>query len=88
MKIDITKLVQFIGIGMSAVEKIKGAKGKDKERAVIEVVQEAVPDIEAIAGLDFVNDQALGALLQNYIAARVALANGIANAKALKPDHH
>jgi len=85
MKLDITRLVQLIGIGMSAVQKIKDAKGKDKEKAVIELVQEKTPEIEEAVGLDFVNDAALNGLLANYIAARVALANGIANAKALKP---
>ena len=85
MKIDITKLIQLVGIGMSVAEKIRNAHGKEKETAVIEGVQSAVPDIEGVTGLDFVNDAALNGLLSNYIAARVALANGVANAKALKP---
>lgn len=89
MKIDITKLIQIVGVAMNVAEKIKGAKGgKEKEAAVIESVQEAVPQIENIAGVDFVNDPALAALLSNYIAARVALVNGIAAAKDLKPTPH
>lgn len=84
MTIDITKLIGVIGLGMQAVEKIKSAKGKEKEAAVIEVVKEQVPDALGIVGVNF-NEPALQALLENYIAARVALANGIANAKALKP---
>ncbi len=85
MKMDITKIVQLIGVGMSAVQRIKDAKGKEKESAVIQSVQEAIPQVEGITGVDFVNDPALNALLANYIQARVALANGVANAKALKP---
>lgn len=85
MKFDITKLIQLIGVGMSVAEKIRSAKGKEKEAAVIESVQEAVPSLEGILDLDFVNDPALHGLLQDYITARVALSNGIANAKALKP---
>ena len=85
MKINIGQLVSLVGIGMSAVEKIKGATGKEKEAAVIASIQEAVPQIESLTGIDFVNDPALATLLQNYIAARVALANGVAAAKALKP---
>ena len=85
MKLDIGKLISLIGVGMSVAEKIKGAKGKEKEAAVIASIQEAVPQIESLAGVDFVNDPALAVLLQNYIAARIALTNGIAAAKALKP---
>lgn len=86
MKIDITKLIQLVGIGMSVAEKIRGAKGgKEKEAAVISAVQESVPAVEGVTGLDFVNDPALNALLAAYIAARVDLANGIAAAKQLKP---
>lgn len=86
MKLDITKLIQLVGVAMSVAEKVKGAKGgKEKEAAVIASVQEAVPQIENITGVDFVNDPALSVLMSNYIAARVALVNGIAAAKALKP---
>lgn len=85
MKINITKLIQVIGIGMGAVEKFKTAKGKDKEAAVIAAVQEAVPQLETDLQVDFVNNANLNKLLAEYIAARVALANGIAAAKGLKP---
>lgn len=85
MKIDITKLIQLVGVGMNVAEKIKNAHGKEKEAAVIAGVQQSVPQIEEITGVDFVNDPALNALMQNYISARVALSNGVANAKALKP---
>jgi hypothetical protein len=85
MKIDIGTILSLVGVGMRAVEKIKGAKGKEKETAVIESVQESIPQIESMAGVDFVNNDALNGLLADYIAARVALANGIANAKNLKP---
>lgn len=85
MKIDITQVIRLVGVAMSAVEKIKNAHGKEKEAAVIQTVQESVPEIEAISGVDFVNDAALNGLLSAYIAARVALANGVANAKQLKP---
>lgn len=84
MKIDIGQLVNVIGVAMNAVEKIKSAKGKEKEAAVIETVQQSVPQLEAITGVDFVNDPALNALIAQYVAGRVALANGIAAAKALK----
>lgn len=85
MKLDLLNVMQLVGVAMTAVEKIKGAHGADKEAAVIETVQEALPAVEGVAGVDLVNDEALNRLLANYIAARKALAEGIANAKALKP---
>lgn len=86
MKINILKLIQLIDVGMTVVEKVAKAKGKEKETAVIEGVQEVVPQIETITGVDFVNDPALNALMAAYIKARVDLANGIAAAKSLKPS--
>lgn len=86
MKLDIGQLVGLIGVGMRVAERFKGAKtGKEKESAVIESVQKEVPAIEALSGLDFVNDENLNALLKDYIAAKVALANGVAHAKGLDP---
>lgn len=85
MKLDFMKVFNIIGIAMTVVEKVKGAKGKEKETAVIEGINEALPDIEAAAGVDFVNNDQLRALMAQYLAARVALANGIAAAKQLKP---
>jgi hypothetical protein len=82
---NIGKLFDLIGLAMTIVERVKGASGKDKETAVIQSVQEGVPEIESILGLDFVNDAALNALLSDYIAARKALLNGVAAAKGLKP---
>lgn len=86
MKVDIGQLISVIGIGMRIAERIKGAKGgKEKEAAVIESVQSETPNIEAVIGLDFVNNDSLNTLLKDYIAARVSLTNGIEAAKRLKP---
>lgn len=85
MNFNVSQLIGIIGIAMSAVEKIRGAKGGDKEAAVIEVVQDAIPQLEGLTGVDFVNDPALADLLAQYIAARKALAKAIAAAQALKP---
>lgn len=85
MKFDFMKIMNVIGIAMAAVQKIKGAAGKDKEAAVIETVNEVLPEVEGALGLDFVNDEALRSVLANYIAARKALAAAIAAAKQLKP---
>lgn len=86
MKFDLSKLVSLIGIAMSIVEKVKGAKtGPEKEAAVVEAVQDKTDDLEEIFGLDFVDNDELNKLLKSYIAARVSLFNGIAAAKALKP---
>ena len=84
MKLDVAKVFQVIAVGMSAVDHIKSAKGAEKQAAVIASVQEAIPTIENLVGVDFVNDAALNALLKAYIDAKVALENGIAAAKALK----
>lgn len=86
MKLDILKIINLVGVAMSAVEKIKGAHGPDKQAAVIEAVNENVPVVEGILGIDFVNDPALRALLANYVDARKALENGVASVKALKPQ--
>lgn len=85
MKIDLMGVMQLVGIAMTAVQKIKAATGKDKEAAVIDTVQELLPSLEGVVGLDFVNDAALHDLLASYIAARKALAAGILAARALKP---
>lgn len=79
------KVPQIIGIAMLAVEKIKGAKGSEKEAAVIDTLNTAVASLESTLDLDFVNDAALHQLATDYIAAKVALMNGISAAKALKP---
>lgn len=86
MKLDVLKVLNVISVGMAAVDKIKSAKGAEKQQAVIETVQEALPAIEDLAGIDFVNDASLNALLKAYIDAKVALENGITAAKHLKPS--
>lgn len=75
----------LIGLAMNAVEKIKGAKGQEKEAAVIESIQQTVSGLEGLLDVDFVNNDNLNKLAKEYIAARVALMNGISAAKALKP---
>lgn len=78
-------LPQLIGTGMQIVEKMKGPKtGAEKEKAVMESIPLAVAGVEGAMDVDFVNDEALQALLQNYIVARVALMNGVENARRLK----
>ena len=83
-KVDISKIIALVGFAMSAVEKIKDARGADKEQAVVDAVQEGVPAIEEAVHLDFANDEALNRLLVNYIRARKALWNGIAETKNLR----
>ncbi len=85
MKIDILKLLHAVNVGMAVVENIKAAKGAEKQAAVIAGVQEMLPEIEGLSGLDLVNDAALNAAIKAYIDAKVALENLIAAAKQLKP---
>lgn len=84
MKLDVLKVLNVISIGMAAVDKIKDAHGAEKQQAVIETVQEALPAIENLVGIDFINDAKLNALLKAYIDAKVALENGITAAKGLR----
>jgi hypothetical protein len=66
---------QLIGIAMTAAEKIKAAKGPEKEAAVIATMHDTLPAVEGALGVDVVNDAAFDALLSAYIQSRVALAN-------------
>jgi hypothetical protein len=71
----ILQVPQLIGIAMVAVEKIKGAKGPEKERAVIETIHESLPEVEKTLGANVIDDAAFDQLLSTYIQARVALNN-------------
>lgn len=68
-------LPQLIGTVMTAVEAIKGAKGKQKEAAVLQTVKTGFETVELVAGKDLINDPALDELISAYIRSRVALQN-------------
>ena len=82
----ITNLPHVIGVAMSAVERVKGAKsGAEKEAAVIATTKDAIASAEILAGKDLINDAALNQLLANYISSRVALQNFLAAKAATSP---
>lgn len=76
----------IINFAMNAVEKIKGAKGQEKEKAVLDTITDGIMVGEILLDKDLVNDTAIQSLMSNYIAARVSLLNAISAAKALKPQ--
>ena len=71
-------LPQLIGIGITVAEKLKGAKGPDKEAAVIDAVRHTPEVAKMIAGRDVINDAAFDDLLKAYITARISLQNFLA----------
>lgn len=90
MNVNWTKLAiaipQLIGVAMSVAEKLKGPKtGREKEIAVLEAIPDAAFGVEGALQIDFVNNPALIELMRQYMAARVALQNGITAAQHLKP---
>lgn len=76
---------QIVGIAMQAVENIKGAKGAEKEAAVIATAKSALPIVEDLSGVN-INDASFDALLASYIQSRVALQNFITKKAAPVPE--
>lgn len=69
-------LPQLIGVGMAIVEGIKGAKGAEKEAAVINGVKQSFGVAENLnPDADNIDEAALDQAIANYITARVALQN-------------
>ena len=82
-----TKLPGIIAGAVHLVDDLKGFKGSDKKKQVIEkIIPEALDMIEAGAGKDLFNDPAIAQLISAYndaeaavLKARNALQQGILN---------
>lgn len=83
MRFDFFKVFALVGVAMAAVEKIKSATGPQKEAAVLAAIEEALPQVEGVLGVDFANDAELKALFVEYIIARKALVKALAHARAV-----
>lgn len=75
-------LPQIVGVAVNAVQKIKSAKGPEKEAAVLDTVKQAAPIISRVTPIN-INDQELDNVLKAYIAARVALMNVVTKKTAV-----
>ena len=65
----------IINVAVTAVEHIKGAKGKEKQEAVLNTVKIGLKTSESVSGKDWMNDRSLDALVRAYIDSKVALQN-------------
>lgn len=93
MKLDLGKILTIAALVQSAVssaqDKLKGKKGAEKKAAVIEVVKDAVPFLEGVAGKDLVDDEKVNDTISSLVDAealvlklRAQLAELVADIKA------
>lgn len=73
---DILKITAIVGpLVRAAEQKLKGAKGSEKHRVVLDTIASSVPVIEEGLGVDVVGDTELRQAVDAVIAAEVALMN-------------
>ena len=65
----------IIDVAVTAVEHIKGARGKEKQEAVLSTVKVSLKTSESVSGKDWMNDRSLDALIRAYVDSKVALQN-------------